>query len=463
MERVMPPELMERIYRKTILNNPYIPHIPTLKQKMFLLLPFEEAFYGGAGGGGKSDALLMGALQFVDFPGYAALLLRQSYSDLTLPEALMDRASEWLDRPDLHDMGIAPKWSSVKKTYTFPSGATLTFGYLASEKDKYRYRSAAFHYIGFDELTDFTRSQYKFLFSRLRRLMSLKVPGRMRSASNPGGPGHDWVRDYMVINGWRLGRPFIPAWMEDNPHLDAEQYSRSLDRMDPVERNQIKLGDWDIRPSGNFFRREWFKEILQARPADANFKRLVRYWDKSSTPESASTPDPDWTVGLLMGRGKDDRYYVLDMVRFRGTPLQNKQRIRQTAERDGTKIQIVMEEEGGSSGKDTIDDYRRVVLPEYNFRGDRVTGSKTERAGPVASQVEAGNLILIKGSWNDILIEECNMFPPEKGGHDDIVDTLSGAFNILSKDRGNPYTRSDKRYIGKAPATQKYKGRYTGK
>src|SRR3989337_968646 len=74
---------------------PYIPHRPTPKQSAFLILPHREAFYGGAAGGGKSDALLMGALQYVDVPGYAALILRRTFTDLAKAEALIPRSLEW--------------------------------------------------------------------------------------------------------------------------------------------------------------------------------------------------------------------------------------------------------------------------------------------------------------------------------------------------------------------------------
>ena len=79
----------------------YIPHKPTVKQAAFLLLPHIEAFYGGEPGGGKSDALLMGALQYVDVPGYAAILFRRTFQDLALPGALMDRSKDWLMNTDV--------------------------------------------------------------------------------------------------------------------------------------------------------------------------------------------------------------------------------------------------------------------------------------------------------------------------------------------------------------------------
>src|SRR3990167_6832132 len=111
----------------------YVPHVPTPKQHAFLLLPHLEGLYGGSAGGGKSDALLMGALQYVDIKGYAALLLRRTFRDLALPGALIQRAHEWLDTTDARGNEQAKRW-------TIPAGATLSFGYLEAESDKYQYQ-----------------------------------------------------------------------------------------------------------------------------------------------------------------------------------------------------------------------------------------------------------------------------------------------------------------------------------
>ena len=222
----------------------YMIHQPLPKQAAFLLLPHREAFYGGEPGGGKSDALLMGALQHVDVPDYAALLLRRTYTDLALPEALMDRAQGWLAGSDAH-------WSEQRKTWTFPSGATLTFGYLENEKDKYRYQSAAFQYIGFDELSQFMESQYLYLFSRLRRLMGSDVPLRMRGGSNPPATSEgQWVKRRFILD--RSGkRPFIPAGLQDNPFIDRAEYLESLDYLDEATRRS--LFDWFATIEGLVF------------------------------------------------------------------------------------------------------------------------------------------------------------------------------------------------------------------
>jgi hypothetical protein len=161
-----------------------LPHAPFPRQQLFLDLDVREAFYGGAAGGGKSDALLMDALKYRDVPKYSALILRRTFKELNKADAIMDRAHQWLRQ-------TAARWSAEHRRYTFPSGATLEFGHFEYENDKYQYQSAAYQSIGFDELTEFQESQYTFLFSRLRRLTGSDVPTRMRGASNPGGVGHE--------------------------------------------------------------------------------------------------------------------------------------------------------------------------------------------------------------------------------------------------------------------------------
>lgn len=185
----------------------------------------------------------MGALQYIDVPGYAALLLRRRITDSSLPGALLARAHEWL-------AGSGATWSEGEHQWRFASGATLSFGYLDQPRDRYRYQSSEFQYIAFDELTQFSEEEYTYLFSRLRRPRGLDVPPRMRGATNPGGVGHDWVRRRFLIEGRTQGRWFIPARLSDNPHLDQEEYRESLERLDSTTRAQLLEGDWEAGDDG---------------------------------------------------------------------------------------------------------------------------------------------------------------------------------------------------------------------
>lgn len=255
---------------RTVLRNPWLPHRPTRKQALFLLHDgVEEGLYGGAAGGGKSDALLMAAAQYLHVPGYAALLLRRTYTDLALPGALMDRAQDWWRGKE----GV--QWDGEKKTFRFPSGATVSFGYLEKARAELRYQSSEFQFIGFDELTQFQEAPYRYLFSRLRKPSAgplADVPLRMRAGTNPGGPGHEWMKRRFVPDDylrapteerfarpwWKDGRLFVPARLEDNPHVDIAAYERSLAKLDPVTRAQLRKGDMSAHAGGHF-KRAWFR------------------------------------------------------------------------------------------------------------------------------------------------------------------------------------------------------------
>jgi predicted phage terminase large subunit-like protein len=367
----------------------------------------------------NSVGLLMTALQYADTPGYAALLLRKSYSDLSLPGALMDKAAGWLG-------GTSAAWKAEEKTWRFPSGATLTFGYLDNAADKYRYQSSEFQFIGFDELTQFQESDYRYMFSRLRRLANSDTPIRMRAASNPGNIGHEWVKQrFMVENN--DDRVFLPARISDNPHLDQAEYEKSLAELDPITRAQLLKGDWTARAAGDKFRREWF-EIVEAAPNDCRF---VRRWDMAAT-EAKPGKDPDWTAGVLIGLSKTRTLYIADIKRLRGTPGACEALVKQTAQLDGKAVAIRMEQEPGSSGVKAIDDYTRRVLMGYDFKGFPSTGNKEVRANPLSSQAQAGNVKLVRGPWINAFLDEAEIFP--RGAHDDQVDAASGALSDLTSD-----------------------------
>ena len=257
----------------------YVPHTPTPKQRAFLWLPHKEAFYGGAAGGGKSDALLMGALQYVDIPKFSALILRKTLTDADKPGSILARARDWLGATDAVLRGHC---------WFFPSGAKIQFGKLHQTGDRESYQSDEYQYIAGDEITHFREHDFDYVTSRLRRsecphhkekkypdscrscaeygaLMS--VPLRVRTASNPGGVGHIWVKyryDIRRVKGGKTpnGRPLyaghnkekphIPAFIEDNPFL-GEDYRETLKSMkDPVTREQLLSGDWGVSREGRF-------------------------------------------------------------------------------------------------------------------------------------------------------------------------------------------------------------------
>lgn len=271
---------------------PIIPHKPHPKQLAFLLLnDFYEVGFGGSAGPGKSEALLMAALQYVDVPHYAAIIFRKTLSDLQQPNALLSRAFSWLSGwPWV-------KYEPAKHCFTFyPSGATLTFGYIGEFRSEDRYQGAEYSFVGFDEATQHFEEDYTYLFSRLRQPRCEKhegrttngepdplpfhpscalcreysplrsVPLRMRSATNPGSIGHKWYKKRFGIEfdqntGHWVGRnreaPFVPARFTDNPSIDHKEYAKGLSNLDPLTRAMLLDGDWAASQDARF-KRQWF-------------------------------------------------------------------------------------------------------------------------------------------------------------------------------------------------------------
>ena len=190
-----------------------------------------EVLFGGAAGG-KSSALIMSALQYVDIPGYSAIMARRTFSDLALPGALMDRFKDWMSEyPEV-------TWNNNSYTATFPSGARVTFGYLNNINDKLRYTGSEFQFVGFDEVTEIRQDDYLYLFSRLRQPATgplSQIPLRMRATTNPAP---NWVRQRFIVEGKEKGRLFIPSSLEDNPGINVESYRETLQELDPVERKR---------------------------------------------------------------------------------------------------------------------------------------------------------------------------------------------------------------------------------
>ena len=158
--------------------------------------------------------------------------------------------------------------------------------------------------MAFDELTQFSESQYRYLFSRLRRLQGSNVPLRMRAASNPGGEGHQWVYERFIVGGRSAKRLFVPAGLDDNPYVDRAEYIRSLSELDDVTQDQLLRGLWVVDPTGKPFQAEWWAQGRNRyHIGDGKVKNLAvaRYisWDTASKDreEHAYTA---CTVGELM-------------------------------------------------------------------------------------------------------------------------------------------------------------------
>lgn len=423
---------------------------PSPKQAAFLMETCREALYGGAAGGGKTDALLRAALQYVDVPGYAALLVRQTHPQLAMEGGFIERAHDWL-------AGTSARWNGGDKRWTFPNGASLTFMHMERDNDRFKIQGAEFHFIGFDELTNWSSDKvYRFSAARLRKpnaesvkgacpacgMTLADVPLRMRAGTNPGSRGEAWVQTRFV-DAWLAGKTgkgayavddmrFLPAFAHDNPGLDQEEYSQSLDVLDSQTRQQLKDGTWGIR-ANVMLRRDNFK-VVEDWPRDGS--RLVRAWDFAST-EDRGDNDPDYTVGALLAV-VHGQWWLIDIVRDRLGPGEVERLFMRTLladqERYGLGVETVIEREPGSSGKLTVAAFQRMAAG-HAVHGLAPLGDKATRARPLMAATENDNFFIVRAPWNEVYLEEAALFP-DACPHDDQVDATTGGMAWLTQATG---------------------------
>jgi predicted phage terminase large subunit-like protein len=212
------------------------------------------------------------------------------------------------------------------------------------------------------------------------------------------------------------GEALWPAWE------DATALARKRAAMG--ERVFAALFQQDPRPySGGLF----MPERIAVGDTIPSGTLAVRAWDLAST-LPAPGKDPDWTVGLRLDRDADQRFVVTDIHRLRGTPGEVEAAILATAERDGSTVLVALPQDPGQAGQAQAA-YLTRRLAGFTVRCSPETGAKLTRAGPVAAQIEARNLSLVRAPWNRAFLEELRDFP--HGHKDDQVDALSRAFMTL--------------------------------
>jgi predicted phage terminase large subunit-like protein len=156
--------------------------------------------------------------------------------------------------------------------------------------------------------------------------------------------------------------------------------------------------------------------------------RVVRAWDLAATTVGDGR-DPDWTAGIKLGRTEAGGFVVLDVRRLRGGPHEVAETIVQTARLDGRDVAVGLPQDPGQAGKQQVA-WLTGLLAGFRVASGPETGSKIIRAQPAAAQVEAGNLSIVRGTWNRAFLDELRDFPG--GRKDDQVDALARALAMLA-------------------------------
>jgi len=254
-------------------------YVPSERQTKFHQSTAFEVFFGGAAGPGKSTALCGDAINAaLRYPGHRVFFFRKSLVTLrqgTLP-ALMQQLAPYNNVPDnakatLPDgRPLTIKYNGANSVFNFSNGSFIQFAYLRTLADIYNYSSIEMHLLLFDELTQFTEQEYEFLKTRVRS-GDVGRPLQVKSASNPGDIGHNFVKERFIESidpavhyepevsyeeqfydedtqeNYSRSRVFIPAFVGDNPNQQIRQeYRRNLNAIkDPQLRLALLKGDWN--------------------------------------------------------------------------------------------------------------------------------------------------------------------------------------------------------------------------
>lgn len=437
--------------------------------------------FGGEAGGGKTWWLLGEGARHIDVPGYNCAIFRRVMPQIRNPGGMWDESM--LFYPGL---GGRP-YEGTTEWHFEESGATIKFSGLQYEPDVQDWAGSQVCTIGFDQLEQFTEYQFFYMLSRNRSTCGIRPC--VRATCNPDAdswlaafvswwigedgypdPAKDGVIRWMIrVNGhihWGDSREelraqfpnipdeefrpktvtFIASSVYDNKILQSKDpgYVGNLMALPPVERERLlgqrgrRGGNWKIRAmGGTIFNRAWF-EIIDSIPEPTNPRwQWIRYWDKAGTGLKQEDKKRAYTAGTLMGKltgldGKPKLWVIASVVRGQWGAQDREAVIRQTAETDGVKVVVWQEQEPGSGGKESAEATVR-NLAGFRIHTDRVTGDKFERAGPLSAQAEARNVKLLRGSWNEVFLQEVHAFGPDNPTvPKDQADSASGAFNKLA-------------------------------
>lgn len=458
----------------------------SLKQQLILLDDTTDLLLcGGGAGGGKSHTCLTKALKYINDPAARVMILRRSYPNLKLSGGLIDE-SKGIYSHFGGDYKIQPMM------WVFPNGATIQFAAIPDDLSEWQGLQAT--NILIDEAAEWKEEEVLFLFSRLR---GARYKGKLSvvMTCNPSresflyewvkysldevtgvpNPGTEDITKFFVNIGSKIffsdseeelwekhAEPaglvklapgevaqrgvnyflpmtfrFIPLTIYDNPVIlkNNPGYLRNLLGQPRVNQLRYLHGSWTARPEGaGRFRREWV-ELVDEPPVNAVSR--VRSWDLASSVKSEANPDPDWTAGVKLSRGRDGYYYVEHVDRFRKLSDGVLKAIIDWAHKDDPlACQVTIPRDPGAGGKAANSFFiRELSANGISAKSVQISGhtGKIARFIPFCTMAENGLVKVVRGDWNEAWFTELEYFEGERNQKDDQVDATSDAFNTLSK------------------------------
>ena len=431
-----------------------------------------------AAGGGKTFGLLMDPLRYMYVGGYNAVIFRKEYLQITSPGGLWDTSQAIYSY-----VSGALQLKTPKLHWRFKSGATVTFAHIGSDKEVLSWQGSQITFIGFDELTHFSEHTFFYMLSRNRSVCGVKP--YIRATCNPDVDS--WVADF--IKWWidpntgypikeRSGRlrwmarlneeivwadtrkeiieiamengmgraeaetlpksvTFIASTLQDNKILmeNDPSYLASLQALGKVDRERLLYGNWKIRISaGLMFRREQVT-MIEELPKDV--VAWCRAWDLAATSEDENG-NPAYTAGVLIGRRKNGRYVVADVINRRLAAPDVRQLIKTTAQTDRAaygRVVTRLPQDPGQAGKEQAQSYLK-MLAGFNVKISPVSGDKVTRAEPFSAiwqgteTMDKGFVDVLVADWNGVYFNQMEGFP--QSDFKDMVDASSDAFNEVA-------------------------------
>lgn len=438
-------------------------------QEMFLATKADICIYGGAAGGGKTYGLLLDALRHKNRPGFGEVIFRKNSIQIYNEGGLLDESLRMYSGIKGAELKRSPR-----PQWTFNGKGKVSFAHIDGDDDLKKFQGSQMAAIGFDELTHFTESQFFYMLSRNRTTCGIKP--YVRATCNPDADSWiakfiEWwidpdtgypIKERSGKIRWMIRRnetlywadtieelwerfelktqeekqepksvTFIMSTLYDNQILMKQDpsYISNLKALSVVERERLLYGNWKIKPAaGLYFKRSQIGQMLTMIPNDV--VRWVRAWDLAATAEGEGG-EPAYTAGVLMGKRKNGRYIVADVINVRQTAADVRKTIKFTAMSDIAKykrVKIRLPQDPGQAGKDQAQSYIK-YLAGFDVTAIPESGSKEVRAEPMAAQWQAGNFDVLIADWNEAYFNQLESFPMSK--FKDMVDAGSSAFSQL--------------------------------
>jgi len=424
------------------------------------------------GNSGKSYMALLFPLKYSEDEFFRGIIFRKTTGEIEAQGGLWETALEMYSYVFGRDK---LKVNMKKLKITFPTGASLKFSHMEHDNSRLQHQGAQYTFVLFDEATHFSQLVIEYLMLRIRSAKAQHKKQMILTCNpDPDWFALDWIRPYLQEDGtpnqlmdgvisyyavqdgkyiWARDRKtlediygtgdssgiktftFISATCYDNPVLlkNDPTYISTLKAKPFVDVQRYLYGNWFVRPSSSgLFKRDWVTKVVWHKQEIVSY---CRAWDLAGVLPSDSYPNPDWTVGVLMGKTRTNRYVVCDVVRFRARIGEVIQKIIETSRNDPVETYLVVPQEPGQAGIHAGQDMIGTLLRHGVVARMRPTNrNKLQRFQPFAAASEAYLIDYVEDTWNDDYFKELEAFTGDnKRGKDDQVDATSDAFIVLSR------------------------------